>query len=258
MGLVDELFVAAVEDRRRGAVEIERRLIDGLLRERARWTPESLVGGAARLLEGQPTMANLRTLARRLVEEDLAVIETRLESRAAALRELDDRLAAAAWPLIDGCARCLTLSRSSAVAAALTGAWRRGWRGSTVVFDGSPVGRGLDQASALAAVMEGVRSQPDAMMPACLEGGGDLVLIGADAVSPLRIVNACGTAILLELAAARSVPVIVVADSAKDLPDAELDVMLDMGPEAVEEGSDRRWPVFEPVSSVLVTNRVRE
>jgi len=251
-------FQRAAEDRAHGASEIERELLAALLAARKRWTVAALAAGAKRLRDGQPAMANLRHLARELERGDLATIESNLRRRRTLLLHLDESLAAAAWPVIEAARRVLTLSRSSAVAAALVGSWRRGWRGETVVFDGSPAGGGASQAARLTEAMERVRSQPDAAVPRWFGGGHVIVLIGADAVSPERIVNVSGTATLLELAAARSTPVVVVADSGKDLPDGEINELLRAVPEVVEAGPDRRWPLFEAVSASLVSRRIRE
>jgi translation initiation factor 2B subunit (eIF-2B alpha/beta/delta family) len=255
---IDSCFARAAEDRRRGAAEIELELLDALLRRRREWSVEALTRGAARLRSGQPTMANLINLTRGIVDDDLSLVEQRLESRASLLSELDERLAAAAWPVIEGTGRVLTISRSSAVKAVVIGSWRRGWRGETVVFDGSPAGGGADQARLLGEAVGRVRSQPDATVPRWLGGEGVLVLVGADAVGPERFVNVCGTATLLELAAARSIPGVVIADSGKDLPGAEIDDLIVSGPETSEAGTGRRWPLFEAVPLELVSRRIRE
>lgn len=258
MTRVAGLIEAAATDRRHGAVEIERRLLKGLLNVAESWTPEELVRGAVELRDGQPAMANLRNLARWLNDHPLPALRERLELRARLLDDLGPQLAAAAWPMIEASRRLLTVSRSSAVAAVIAGARSRGWRGEVVVLDGSPAGRGQDLAADLAKIDVTVRSQPDAAAPRWLESEGVLVLVGADAVSPVRLVNACGTATLLELAAARAVPSVVAADTGKDLPDEEIDEILAAGPEAEEEGTGRRWPIFETAPMALVTRRINE
>ena len=254
---LDSIFDRAAEDRRHGAAEIEYRLVADLLRVQQRWTESVLVSGAERLLAGQPAMANLRNLTRELARGDLATAQEWLQHRSVLLSELDERFAAAAWPLIEGTKRLLTISRSSAVASVLEGAWRRGWRGETVVFDGSPAGGGIDQATRLGESMDHVHSQPDSTISQWLTGSGINVLVGADAVSPERLVNVSGTSILLELAFTRSIPVVVVADSGKDLPDDEIDELLASGPMAAEGNTGRRWPIFEAVPLNLVTKRIR-
>ncbi len=241
-----------------GASEVERELVEALLAARKQWTAAGLVAGADRLLAGQPAMANLRNLARELGRGEPAAVEAALRRRRELLSRLDESLAASAWPWIEVARRLLTLSRSSAVAAVVEGASERGWRGETVVFDGSPAGGGTEQASRLAGTVGRVRSQPDASMSSWFGGGSVLALIGADAVSPKRIVNVSGTAVLLELASVRSVPVVAVADSGKDLSDGELDELILAVPEVVEPGAGRCWPLFEAVSTDLVSARIRE
>ena len=102
---------------------------------------------ARRLPGGQPAMANLRNLARELSGGDPETIHVWLERPVASPFGTRPRFATSARSLFQGCLTVLTISRSSAVAAVLLGAWRRGWRGETVVFDGSPAGCGADQVS---------------------------------------------------------------------------------------------------------------
>ena len=253
-----ELFAAAARDRRHGAGEIERRLVEGLIGCREAWSRDALAAGAVELVRGQPAMANLRSLARALAGGALAEVEGSLLRRAALLDELPERLGAAARPHLEGAARVVTLSRSSAVAAVLSHAWEGGWRGETVVLDGSPAGGGPDQAVVLARVLDDVRSQPDATAPQWLDGGRVRVLIGADALSTERLVNACGTLALLELAGSRSVPVLVVADTGKDLPDAELDELIAASPSQRGDEPGRLWRIFEAAPLAAVTVRIHE
>jgi translation initiation factor 2B subunit (eIF-2B alpha/beta/delta family) len=110
----------------------------------------------------------------------------------------------------------------------------------------------------LAETMEHLQAPPDSVISEWLVGIGIKVVIGADAVSPRRLVNATGTRTLLELAAVRSVPVAVVADSGKDLPDDEMDGVVASGPVVVEEGTGRRRPIFEVIPVNLVSMRISE
>ncbi len=256
MDPVERKIGRAVADRRHGAAAIEQRLLGDLLAVRSGWTPDNLRRGARQLVEGQPAMANLRRLAHLLAADDLDRVARELRRRADALSGLAERLAEAAWPAVRGADRVLTLSRSSAVAAVLTGAWRRGWRGDVVVFDGSPAGGGIDQARALGSTIAGVRSQPDAAMALAFTGSATRVVVGADAVGRRRFVNVCGTRILAELAGRRKAPVVVVADDGKDLAEGELDQLLAALPTAGDGELGRRWPLFEPVPLDLVTERV--
>ena len=87
MNRLEAVFDTAATDRARGATEIERRLVGGLLRERSRWTDDGLARGADRLIEGQPAMANLRNLARVVRGPDLARVTEILQRREEALAE---------------------------------------------------------------------------------------------------------------------------------------------------------------------------
>jgi len=255
--IVLELFRAAAADREHGAAEIEAALIRGLLAHPAAIRPESLREGARVLADGQPAMANLRALAVEAGEAEIAAeFATWLERRTKVLRELPQRLAANAWPRIQTIEQVVTLSRSSAVAAVLEGAWGRGWSGSVVVLDGTVSGHGADQARRLADSGT-VVAQPDAVAPVWLDLASVMVLIGADAVGEHRFVNAAGTRMLLELSRLREVETVLVADSGKDVGEEMVDEIVSRSP-LHRESPDREWPIFEAVPLDLVTTRVSE
>jgi len=248
-------FRRAAEDRDHGAAEIEARLAAELLALRPRWTADSLTAGAALLAAGQPAMANLRALAAVAARADPPGFGEHIEARAAALAALPRRLADAAWGTVAGAARLVTLSRSSAVAAVVVGARGRGWQGTVVVLDGSEGGRGREQAAALAASGPTL-SQPDATAPRWLEGAAVVVAVGADAVGGRRFVNCVGTRALLELAAARRLLRLLVADRGKDVAEAAIDELVARAPMR-REAVGREWPLLEAVPLALVTLRLR-
>jgi translation initiation factor 2B subunit (eIF-2B alpha/beta/delta family) len=209
------------------------------------------------LAEGQPAMANLRALsAKAKAVEESDSFTSWLARRAAYLDELPERFAANAWSWIEAAARVLTLSRSSAVAAVVEGAWRLGWGGMVVVLDGTAAGRGVDQARRLAATGHAI-SQPDATVRNWLDDEATVVLVGADAIGPKRFLNAVGTGMLLELASARQVTRVLVAESGKDVEEADLDEICARCPRH-HEAAGREWSIFEPVSLELVSGRVSE
>lgn len=252
-----ELFKSAATDREHGAVEIELALIRGLLDLEARLRLESLHQGLKMLAEGQPAMANLRAMAAWLAAvESPASCASRLARRAAVLEELPDRLAANAWPFVEKSESVVTISRSSAVAAVLEGAWRRGWGGSVVALDGTASGRGADQARRLSAFGP-VVSRPDSAAPKALEQRPVIVVVGADAVGRQRFVNSAGTGELLETARSAGVETVLVADSGKDVPEGDVDDMIRLSP-LHRDAPGREWPIFEAVPLELVTARVTE
>jgi translation initiation factor 2B subunit (eIF-2B alpha/beta/delta family) len=172
------------------------------------------------------------------------------------LDNLPKRLAANAWRLLENTRRVVTISRSSAVAAVVEGAWACGWNGSVVVLDGTASGRGVDQARSLRARGEAV-SERDEAATKWLEGGAILVLVGADAVGARRFVNSAGTVGLLEEARRRRVDTVLVADSGKEVDEDVVDEIIRLSP-VHRQGLDREWPIFEAVPLELVTTRVTE
>jgi len=248
-----DLFRLAATDRRHGASEIEERLLRGLLASGGDWPRESLLSGARLLAWGQPAMANLRTVAARAAAPGF---DEWIERRAAVLDSLSHRLAANGWPRLEGSNTVVTISRSTAVAAVVEGAWERGWRGSVVVLDGTVTGCGQDQARRLSGSGEAV-SRPDATAPSYLDGSGVVVLVGADAVGPRRFINSAGTTMLLELATARGLQRVLAADSGKDVSEQVLDEIADVLPRH-SDSPDREWPVFETIPMNLVSERITE
>jgi translation initiation factor 2B subunit (eIF-2B alpha/beta/delta family) len=250
------LFQTAANDREHGASEIEKRLVRGLLALGRLERPGSLRAGADALVAGQPAMANLRSLAEAAAESDAQVFAKWLEDRSRAMDRLPERLAAATWPLLEGKRKIVTISRSTAVAAVVEAAWGGGWRGSVVVLDGTSTGRGPEQARRLSVSGE-ARSAPDATAPEVLGGPGTVVLVGADAVAREHFVNAMGTTMLLELAGARDVDRVLVADSGKNVSQGVLDEIVAALPHHREE-PDREWAVFEAVPLELISTRITE
>lgn len=252
-----ELFRKAATDREHGAAEIERALIRGLLDVQARLRLDSLHHGLRMLAEGQPAMANLRAMAAWMAAvESPASCVSRLARRAAVLEELPDRLAANAWPYVEKSRTVVTISRSSAVAGVLEGAWRRGWEGSVVVLDGTASGRGADQARRLAISGPAV-SKPDTDGPESLDRHSVVVLVGADAVGRVRFINSAGTGDLLEAARSAGVETVIVADSGKDVTEDDVDDIVRRSPLHRDAGGEA-WPIFEVVPLDLVTARVTE
>lgn len=257
--LLQQAFAAAAADHSHGASEIERRLIDRLLRCEGAWRPQLLCRGAEQLRRHQTTMAGLLSLADRLERLEGDHLRLYLQRRLDLLDRLPEILAVMARPHLERCCRVVTLSRSSAVAGVLAASVAAGWDGRVVVLDGAVSGRGPEQARDLARVGVKVLSQPDATAARWLSGDPETVLlmVGADAVGSHRFINATGTGMLLELAAARSIKRLLVADSGKLLSEERLDEILAAG-RWFEDGQDRSWPIFEAVPMMLISGWIRE
>jgi len=261
MGIL-RLFEHAANDRNRGAAEIERILLTGIREHlRSGEVPAAdLVRGADLLRRGQPCMANLRRISamleRRPTAEELAAWST---SRINILSRLDEFFASHAAREINRRETLITISRSSAVFSAITGTARRGWKGRVFVLDGTPSGRGKDHAARLRETGLDAFSLPDGAILEAFDvpAGRLLVLCGADAIGPSRVINSQGTQVLAEIAGARSIARMLIADSHKDLPEEEFKVILDASPTA-DEGTGRSWPVFEAIPLELFDFRVNE
>ena len=252
-----ELFRTAAADREHGAGEIECTLVRGLLDIGARLRLDSIHRGLKILAAGQPAMANLRSMAAWLAAaESPASCLSRLARRAAVLDELPDRLAANAWPIVEKSRTVVTISRSSAVAAVVEGAWSRGWDGSVVVLEGTASGRGADQARRLRA-SGSATSRPDSRASEAFGQPSVVVVVGADAVGRKRFVNSAGTGALVEAARRAGVEVVVVADSGKDVSEEDVDEIVSLSP-VYRETAGREWPIFEAVPLELVCARVTE
>jgi len=251
--IVLDLFRLAATDRQHGASEIEEALLRGLLASSGDWPRESLLSGARLLAGGQPAMANLRSLAARVAAPGFRRF---LVQRAGVLDTLPHRLAANGWSYLQGSNTVVTISRSTAVAAVVEGAWERGWRGSVAVLDGTVAGCGQDQVRHLSGSGKAV-SRPDATAPTCLDASGVVVLVGADAVGPHRFINSAGTTMLMELAAARGLNRVLAADTGKDVSEQVLDEIADVLPRH-SDSPDREWPVFEAIPMHLVSTRIAE
>ncbi|MFC2144439.1 hypothetical protein ACFLQM_01995 [Acidobacteriota bacterium] len=252
-----ELFQRAATDREHGAAEIEETLIRGLLDIETGLRLGSLYKGLKMLAEGQPAMANLRAMAAWMAAvESPASCVSRLARRAAVLEELPDRFAANAWPFVENSQTVVTISRSSAVAAVLEGAWQRGWDGSVVVLDGTASGRGADQARRLR-ISGSAASRRDSAASEALEQPSVVVVVGADAVGRRRFVNSAGTGDFLAAARCAGVETVLVADSGKDVSEDVVDEIVRLSP-IHHETEGAMWPIFEAVPLDLITARVTE
>ena len=206
-------------------------------------------------------MANLRRLALEMQHaDDLDAAQQRWTERLEALHTLGVRLVEHGAALVVACDVVVTISRSAAVRSLVEGVASRGWCGRVVVLDGTVSGRGRDQAAALYEAGLDVRSLPDgAMLEAFDEpASSGLIVVGADAVSSRRFVNAQGTRLLLEVGEALGVRRVVVADSGKDVREADLNAVLTGSRRHWEQGPGRQWPVFEAIPRRLVDHRVSE
>ena len=207
----------AAEVLRRAAIRVQA----GSLEE-YRW---ALGEVCTKVLDAQPAMAPLVTLVR----DVLAAVEasTDLEGgRHAAARTAEafrsglesraDAVAARAAPLLPVGGTVVTISSSSTVRATLTQEQARAV-GRVICLESRPMQEGEMLATALAkagvAVTFAVDAAASMLVVEC-----DTVLLGADSIGDLGVVNKIGSAGLVDAAVRQEVPVIVVSDETKILP----------------------------------------
>jgi translation initiation factor 2B subunit (eIF-2B alpha/beta/delta family) len=180
-----------------------------------------------RLTASQPSMATFLTLANALWRGrgDATPRSSGWERLHEALVEFADGIDAGlratvrhAASLVRPRSLALTYSNSTAVQLALWQAVSAGRRFEVVCSESRPMREGVTLARRLAALGIPVHLVVDAALAQWV-GKADLVLLGADAVTPDAVVNKVGTDTLLHAARRAGAPAYVLADSSKWLPD---------------------------------------
>jgi translation initiation factor 2B subunit (eIF-2B alpha/beta/delta family) len=230
----------------------------------------ALTSLSLRILDAQPSMAPLVTLAREVLGalDPTGALAAVRQRAAAAARDFGDRLAVSraaaasyAAALIPPDRAVLTLSASSVVQAALIHATRTRSPLEVVCLESRPMHEGRALASALAEAGARVTLAVDAAAESLL-GRCGAVLLGADSIGDLGVVNKIGSAALARAAARGGIPTFVVADSSKLLPpDFPQLLEVDRPPAEVwaDPGPVRVWNrYFEVVPEDLVTGVVLE
>jgi translation initiation factor eIF-2B subunit delta len=205
LGLMEQIR----SDDRNGATFLSRRAAEALLTlspddigpERGSHRAAAAVREAARrVAAAQPSMAPLRNLAARAGAAH-TVAELHAVCRAF-LQEISDAnraMATEALPSIPDGATVVTISDSEAVRAAILAAHRAGRRIRVVAVESGPAFEGRELARRLAESGLAVVLVADGQGPA-EAAKGDLVLTGADAVTPAGILNKRGTRPMAESA----------------------------------------------------------
>lgn len=168
-----------------------------------------------------------------------------LDFIAAAVRAARDASLRSVILIQDG-ARILTHSRSSTVLAAFVEAKRAGKNLSVVLTESRPMLEGRAMAAALAGEEIPVTLIADAAASLALDGV-DLVVLGADKITPVDLVNKIGTRMIALAARERGVPSYAVCDSSKLIREDYLRSALPRS-----RNADELWA--EPPRGVSVAN----
>jgi translation initiation factor 2B subunit (eIF-2B alpha/beta/delta family) len=244
-------------ERRAGASQLQASGIEAahlFLKAVRHLRPEPLTGAleefTLRLTASQPSMAPFLTLANALwLAEDergrppwQALHDALVRYGSASDRALEATVRRAAG-LVPSNSIVLTYSNSTAVRLAL---WRAVAEGKLFVVtcsESRPMNEGVALARFLAERGVPVYLVVDAGLFDWL-GIADLVLVGADAILSTGVVNKIGTEPLLQAARRLGVPVYVLADSTKWLPD-RLSRFWRVRPESPAEIATLRHPNLE-------------
>ena len=232
-----------------------------------RW---ALARVCTQVLETQPAVAPLITLVRDVLRatDEAPNVETARHGAARAAetfrKELDKRVelvAQRAANLIPAGSRIATFSSSSTVAAALLYDSDAATR-KVVCFESRPMNEGKDLAMRLAESGVEVTFAVDAAVGAIVSEV-DIVLLGADSIGDLGVVNKIGSAALVTAATRLDVPVVILADETKILPTGFRQFLADDRPTGdvwVEPPAGIRiWNrYFEPVPLFEISNFVTE
>ncbi|QSG13074.1 Translation initiation factor 2B subunit, eIF-2Balpha/beta/delta family [Halapricum desulfuricans] len=195
-----------------------------VLRDEAALTAdfETVAGVARALLAARPSMAVVENRINRAMSEASERVPGAVERAAregiTSAVEADRAAAAVAAARIEG-ARVCTLSRSGTVEQALDLADPE----AVLIAESRPGGEGVAVAESLAA-RHSVTLTSDAALAGQLNAfGADAVVVGADTIFPDRVLNKVGTYGLALAAAAREIPLYVVASADKVAPDDGID-----------------------------------
>jgi translation initiation factor 2B subunit (eIF-2B alpha/beta/delta family) len=201
-------------DRQNGAAELTRRAADALASVQDQ---ELVIEAAQELSSAQPSMASIQRLADLLMSEPAKAARICRD----AIERIDtapSRIAAHTAKLIRPAASIMTNSFSSTVLPAL----RAAAPARVFVTESRPGGEGITLARELGSCAIVIAdASVHRMMPQV-----DLVLVGADCVSPVGVVNKVGTALVALSAREHQRPMYSACDTgkfiARPLPEGEL------------------------------------
>jgi translation initiation factor 2B subunit (eIF-2B alpha/beta/delta family) len=226
---------------------------DGLDAEYARGL---LIETCIGIVRAQPRMAVVARLASHVASAASGSDDV-LAAAARSARDFIDEVGRAILRATDRAARLitegavvLTHSRSSTVLAAFKKARDEGRTFDVIATESRPQFEGRALASALADLGINVVFVADAA--AALEmSRADFVLIGADAITPLYLVNKIGTRMIALAALDMNIPIYALSDTSKMI---NADML--SGAERHHHSPDELWPT--PPRGVVIVNRYFE
>jgi len=217
-----ERIDAIAKDRTHGARELYRQGVETLLawiEERGETRPQELTLLLAKTAQAQPSMAPLLNL----VNQILLAWESGPKKTQALLKRILEGEETSTTTLVEEGIKVLrgkrivTLSRSSTLLKVIEALLKEGERVEMLISEGRPLMGGAATARLFCEMGIGVTLCTDGLIFS-LVGEGDVVALGADAITPQFLVNRCGTYPLALVAKDRGVPFYTFTDTKKLLP----------------------------------------
>ncbi len=211
-------------DRRHGARELYRRAVETILewvKERGKDHPQELTLLLAETARAQPSMAPLLNLVNQVLLAWEKGIPRVIELLEGALQEGEGNTAVLVEEGIKALAgkRIVTLSRSSTLLEVIKALVEVGEKPEILISEGRPLMGGVATAHLYHSLGLEVTLCTDGLIFSLVKEG-DVVALGADAITNKHLVNRCGTYPLALVARDRGVPFYTFTDTGKILPPA--------------------------------------
>ncbi len=209
-------------DRRHGARELYRWAAENLLmwmQERGSSHPEELIPLLAETAKAQPSMAPLLNLVNRVLlawGESPKKAQTLLRDTLGSKSSFIARLVDEGLKVLKG-KRIVTLSRSSTLLEVIKALLDQGEKPEILISEGRPLMGSVTTARLFYEMGAKVTLCTDGLIFSLLREG-DVVSVGADAITPSYLVNRCGTYPLALVAQDRGIPFYTFTDTNKLLP----------------------------------------
>jgi len=211
-------------DRKHGARELYRWAVENLMdwvKERGKDHPQELIPLLAETARAQPSMAPLLNLVNQVLlawEEGITRVHILLESALQEEKGSIARLVDEGIKLLQG-KRIVTLSRSSTLLEVIKALVEKGEKPEILISEGRPLMGGVATAHLYHSMGLKVTLCTDGLIFSLVREG-DVIALGADAVTPQYLVNRCGTYPLALVARERGVPFYTFTHTNKLLPPA--------------------------------------
>ncbi len=217
-----EMVDNIANDRTHGARELYRQGVETLLawmEERGESHPQELITVLVRMAQAQPSMAPLLNL----VNQVLLAWEINPQKAKVLLKEILEgeegstiTLMREGIKILKG-KRIVTLSRSSTLLKVIKALMNEGGKVEVLISEGRPLVGGAVTARLFHEMGMDVTLCTDGLIFSLVKEG-DVVALGADAITPKFLVNRCGTYPLALVARDRGIPFYTFTDTKKLLP----------------------------------------